>query len=364
MIRKIIIPLLALLGFGFAVWMTIQYAKPKPVGLPVAAPPDSPYERRISGAGIIEAADKNVAVGAQVSGVVVSLPVRVGDHVAKGDVLFVQDRREAQANVLQAQSAVEVAESELRRLRAAPRAEEVPPVVAQVEQSRQNLADLQAQLDMAERVADKRAVSAEDLSNRRFAVAEAKAQLAESAAQLALLKAGSWNQDIAVAEAQLAQARANLESAEVDLALRTVTAPEAGRILQLNIRPGEPAPTGITSDPLVLMGPIKRMHLRVDIDENDAWRFSPGAPAEAFVRGNSKLKTPLTFEYVEPYVIPKQELTGGATERVDTRVLQVVYSFPGDALPVYVGQQMDVFIQDLTPEDMWPTPKPPSGGDK
>jgi len=64
-----------------------------------------------------------------------------------------------------------------------------------------------------------------------------------------------------------------------------------------------------------------------------------------FVRGNPQLKTALQFERVEPYVVPKVSLTGQTTERVDTRVLQIIYSFDEAALPVYVGQLMDVFIQ-------------------
>jgi HlyD family secretion protein len=64
----------------------------------------------------------------------------------------------------------------------------------------------------------------------------------------------------------------------------------------------------------------------------------------AFVRVNRALETPVQFVRFEPYVVPKRSLTGDTTERVDTRVLQVLYQFhPGD-LPVYVGQQMDVFI--------------------
>ena len=68
------------------------------------------------------------------------------------------------------------------------------------------------------------------------------------------------------------------------------------------------------------------------------------AAAVAFVRGNRDLKTDLKFLRVEPYVVPKRSLTGESTERVDTRVLQVLYSFNREALPVYVGQQMDVFV--------------------
>jgi hypothetical protein len=44
-------------------------------------------------------------------------------------------------------------------------------------------------------------------------------------------------------------------------------------------------------------------------------------------------------------VIPKKSLTGGSTERVDTRVLQVIYQFDPPNRPLYVGQQVDVYIE-------------------
>jgi hypothetical protein len=97
----------------------------------------------------------------------------------------------------------------------------------------------------------------------------------------------------------------------------------------------------------MLLGNVDRLHVRVDVDENDAWRIRTDAPAVAFVRGNRELHTPLQFERIEPYIVPKRSLTGESTERVDTRVLQVLYSFERGALPVYVGQQMDVFIEAL-----------------
>src|SRR5688500_19745989 len=93
------------------------------------------------------------------------------------------------------------------------------------------------------------------------------------------------------------------------------------------------------------MGEVRRVHVRGDIYENDAWRIRPDTPAVATVRGNRDLKTKLSFVRIEPYVISKLSLTGESTERVDTRVLQILYSFDRGDLPVYVGRQMDVFIQ-------------------
>jgi len=119
----------------------------------------------------------------------------------------------------------------------------------------------------------------------------------------------------------------------------------------------------VLAQPLLLLGNLDRMHVRVDIDENDAWRFNPKATAMAFVRGQPKLKTGVTFEYIEPYVIPKRSLTGDSTERVDTRVIQVIYSFKRGELAVYPGQQMDVFIEDLTPRSA-PPPVPATSAKK
>src|SRR5207249_3380890 len=95
----------------------------------------------------------------------------------------------------------------------------------------------------------------------------------------------------------------------------------------------------------ILLGRLKPLHIRVDVDEHEAWRVYPDAKAAAAVRGNANLKAPLTFVRFEPFVVPKKSLTGDSTERVDTRVLQVIYRVEGDALPLFVGQQMDVFIE-------------------
>jgi hypothetical protein len=83
----------------------------------------------------------------------------------------------------------------------------------------------------------------------------------------------------------------------------------------------------------------------VDVDENDAWRVRAGARAMGFLRGHKEVSTELAFVRFEPYVVPKKSLTGESTERVDTRVLQVLFSFERGQLPVYVGQQMDIYIE-------------------
>ena len=114
--------------------------------------------------------------------------------------------------------------------------------------------------------------------------------------------------------------------------------------MQLKVRLGEFAPTGVLAQPFILFGGTEPMNVRVNVDENDAWRVRTSADAIGYLRGNNQIRTPLHFVRFEPYVVPKTSLTGDSAERVDTRVLQVIYSFERGKLPIYVGQQMDVYI--------------------
>jgi energy-coupling factor transporter ATP-binding protein EcfA2 len=101
------------------------------------------------------------------------------------------------------------------------------------------------------------------------------------------------------------------------------------------------------------------IHVRVDIDETETWRIRPGHAALARLRGNPEISAPLSFVRFEPYVLPKRSLTGGTTERVDTRVLQAIYAFAPSAFPAFVGQQVDVFI--AAPSRAAATRSPTSG---
>jgi len=141
----------------------------------------------------------------------------------------------------------------------------------------------------------------------------------------------------------------------------TVCASVGGQVLQLKVHLGEFAPVAPQASgqpPLILLGSVTPLHVRVDVDENDASRVRPAASATAYLRGNRQVNTPLKFVRFEPYVVPKKSLTGDTTERVDTRVLQVIYSFDRNNLPIFVGQQMDVFIE-AAPQPVPASTNPP-----
>lgn len=291
---KFLLPLLASIGLLVAIVTVFQESStPEPQAGPGAVP-TSPYNSFVAGAGIIEARHGNIEIGSPVSGIVSELLVKVGDHVKAGDPLFRIDDRDLQAQLSTAEARLKVAEAE----------------------ARQPKHQLKYNQGMVRR--DSGAVSAQRLTDLRDQLAAAQANL------------------------RLAQAQINQIKVEIDRHL--VRAPVGGQVLRLTLRLGEYLAAGGTA-PLLLFGQDKSLYLRVNVDETDAWRVKPGAPAVAFAQGNPHIRVPLKFEYVEPYVVPKTSLTGQPTERSDTRVLQVLYSFDRDDKPLYIGQQMDVFIQ-------------------
>ena len=289
--------LLPVLGLAGALW-TAAYVHssavpPAPAAPPLSPPPDAAYEHMIGGAGLLEPSDAQRNIAPQVGGTVQEVYVRAGDRVKRGDRLFQLDDRSARAARAEAEAALGSARADAARTA--------------------------AQYKLVEQVRDARALSRDEVLNRRYA--------SESAA----------------AAEKLAEAKLN--SAQTALDLLLVRAPIDGRVMSVDVHTGEYVSAAAASVPALRLGDADRLQVRIDIDENDARRFVPGAAAQAFLRGDGRHPLPLQFLRVEPYVRPKQSLTGSSSERVDTRVLQVIYALtPGD-VPVYPGQQVDVAIK-------------------
>ena len=307
MIRKYLLPVLAAFGIAFAVITVVRSSKTLPPAQPLVEPTAPPFTSSVAGSGIVEANTENIAIGTLIPGVVSDIYVSIGSKVGAGDALFKIDDRDLRAQLAIRRAALRVANTNVKVAKA-------------------SLADVKNQLALAESLTDKRAISTEELDRRRYAVQIAKAKLAQ-------------------AKADATSAQAQIKETETNLDRIIVRAPIDGEVLQLKIHRGEFAPAGITQTPLILLGNTEPLNVRADVDENDAWRVRAGAPAVAFLRGNREIKTSLKFVRFEPYVVPKKSLTGDSIERVDTRVLQVIYRIEHRDLPIFAGQQMDVFIE-------------------
>lgn len=297
--RFLILPLLAIIGIIVVIRAIIAGSVPQPVVAPVVEPAKAPFERFVAGSGIVEASSENISIASPLAGVIKEVLVKAGDSVERDQALFKLDDRDTAAEI------------EVRK--------------AQVERARAVLNDAQTQLTIYQGVNDLRAITKGELLKRESSVAVAKAALVEAQALLA--------------------------ASETTLERMTIRAPIRSMVLQSKVRVGEFAPAQALSSPLMILGAVEPLSVRVDIDENDAWRVKPGSRASATLRGNTAVSFELTFVRFEPYVIPKRSLTGESFERVDTRVLQTIYSFSRGDLPIYVGQLVDVFIESAPRKD-------------
>jgi multidrug resistance efflux pump len=311
------LPVLAVLGLLFAGFVIVTGRPDRSLTAPAIAPPVPPPGQggaTVAGAGIVEPSSELVELSPLVPGVVRLVAVRPGQRVAAGDLLFALDDRDARAALVDAEAG----------LRLAVRAEEQARVAA---------ANARRQLDLLLGVGDPAAVAEQQRLDRRQALASAEAALA-------------------VAEAERARAGARVAAARTELSRREVRSPRAGEILQVKTRPGEyvtagPGPSA--SEPPVTMGETRPLHVRVDIDETEIGRVKRGAPASVSPRGRADLRVEAAFVAVEPLVIPKRSLTNQAAERVDVRVMQILYALPEGAEGFAIGQQVDAFLPAVAP---------------
>nr|BAL54023.1 hypothetical conserved protein [uncultured Planctomycetota bacterium] len=346
MMRRYIVPLIALGLIGFAGYSVYCTQRKEPILEPQTPPPSSPYPHTVAGAGIVEARQENVQVAPAIPGLVLEVYVEVGQHVRKGDPLLRVDDRHLRAQLAQARAQLKYAEAQLAKLEAMPRPEELPPARARVAAARAALNLAEDLFLRVQRVWPTGNVAEEEYSQKRLQRDVAQRQFEQAEAELRLLEAGAWERDKAMARAQAEQAKAQVGILETEIERALVRAPMDGIILQRNVRPGEYIAVSFPgATPPFVLGDMSQVHVRVDIDEYDIPRFRPGAPAKAYVRGYPRYEYHLRFVRVEPYVIPKKSLTGENTERVDTRVLQIIYAVENPEPPLYIGQQLDVFIE-------------------
>ena len=235
--KKTILPLIAFGALTFGVISVVRSQPRSQANVTPSPPPISPYAHAVAAEGLVEASSENISIGTYLSEVVTEVPVVVGQAVKCGQPLFALDVRQLLADLAMRKADLGVAKT-------------------QVKVNSALFDDAKQQLDFAETLLDKRAISSEELAKRRYAAEAARAR-------------------VEAATAQVSAAAAQVRSAETQIERSTVRAPIDGQVLQVKIHVGEYAPAGVTATPLVLLGRLKPLNLRVDVDEHEAWRVTP-----------------------------------------------------------------------------------------
>lgn len=326
---------------------------------PVFTPAANPYAHGIYSDGIVEsdqAHGENINIYPEVAAPITGILVTEGQQVHRGDALVTVDDSVQRATAEQLQAQAQAAHALLRELHAQPRGETLAVSVAQVENAQATLKNARDQLDKQQRSfdIDPKSISADALDNARNAEKIAATNLKVIERQYELTRAGAWTYDIQNAERTYTALEKAYQSAAALLAKYTIRAPADGVVMAVNSSVGSYVSTQGAYDtytqgfgPLLVMGlPQSHLQVRAYIDEILVHELPPPEKIQAqmFVRGTS-VHLPLTFVRIQPYVSPKIELSDERQERVDLRVLPIVFRFekPKD-LNLYPGQLVDVYV--------------------
>ncbi|HXP86642.1 MAG TPA: biotin/lipoyl-binding protein [Bryobacteraceae bacterium] len=356
--RKIIFTL-SFVGLLAGVMVAYVSNLVQPALPPAFNPPTNPYSKGIYAEGILESdqpSGENMNIYPEVSGTVKQILAAEGQEVRQGTVLLVLDDSIQSATVEQLQSQAQAAFTLLSELKAQPRKETLDVNEAQVVSMQAALKTAQDELDKQQAAYDlnPKSISKDALDSAANAVAAALANLEVARKQRDLTKAGAWIFDINNQERTYNALYKSYLSASALLAKYTLRAPKDGIVLAISPTVGsfvsaqgayDSYTQGMTPV-LVLGSPHAHLNVRCYVDEILVPRLPAPAQmkAQMSVRG-STVKIPLQYLRMQPLVSPKIELSDQRLEKVDVRVLPVIFRLekPKD-LNLYPGQLVDVYI--------------------
>jgi HlyD family secretion protein len=348
-------------GIGLLFAITSAFiASQQPKALPPAFnPAANPYTKGIYANGIIEsvqAQGENINIYPEVSGPITRVVVAEGAKVHKDDLLLTIDDSVQRATAEQQFSQAEAARAMLDELKAEPRHENLAVAEAQVNNAQATLKNAQDQLAKQEQsfAIDSKSVSRDALDNARNAERIAATNLEVIQKQYSLTKAGAWVFDIRNQEKQYAALTKSYTASAALLAKYSIRAPADGVVRSIQAAVGSyvsaqgayDSYTGGMNPLIVMSTPDDNLQVRVYVDEILINRLADPAKmtAEMFIRGTD-MHVPLTFSRIQPFVSPKIELSDARQERVDLRVLPVIFHFASTkALRLYPGELVDVYV--------------------
>jgi ABC exporter DevB family membrane fusion protein len=295
------------------------------------APPKGQLDERlplppagaIGGAGIVEPAQREARLAGASAGVIQAIVVKDGDHVTAGQVLM---ELESSLEI----AALETAEAELASTKAnlartvnGQRVEDRDAAFAEAASARARSELSDTALTRAEQLFKGGAMTQEELDKARLGAAADKETARAAQARARAAKVGSRSEDVAAARANLVSAEARVAQAKATVERRRLRAPYDGEVLQVKARVGEYYTPGASEAPVVL-GDTRRLRVRMDVDERDIARVKLGQPAFAIADAYPGVRFTGKVAEIGRRMGRKNVRTDDPTERLDTKILEVV----------------------------------------
>lgn len=232
-----------------------------------------------------------VEIGSQVTGTVEDVLVREGERVSKGQPLISLESRELKAAVVQAEGAVAQAEARIRQL------EELT-----LPSAREALTQAQATLLNAQQTFNRTSQLANNGYATRAALDDAQkvldvAQAQKRSAEFQVYTASPGGSDYVMAQTQLNQARANLDTAQSRLGYATIAAPRDGVLITRNVERGTVAQPGKA---LLVLAPAGETQLVLQIDERNLGKLALGQKALASADAYPDRRFAAVVTYINP----------------------------------------------------------------
>lgn len=260
--RKIVVLLLLLVAAASAYALRDALSvKPTSAGLLTTSAAVGDVEVTVLASGTVKPA-KLVAVGAQVSGRVLSIPVRIGQVVRKGDLV-------AEIDSLTQQNTLRSAEAALASTR------------AQREEKAVILAYAELKLDRQRTMLAQTAGSRADFETAEQTVKQTRTQIAQL-------------------DAQIAQAEVSVETARVNLGYTRITAPIDGTVLSVTAQEGQTLNAAQTTPTVAVIGQVDVMTVKAEISEADVVRMKVGQPLHFTILGDPDRRFAARVESIDP----------------------------------------------------------------
>jgi len=296
----------------------------------------------VAAAGRVEPVSEEMRLGFDIPGKILEVFVEEGDRVDRGQALARLVDADIQARLAQAQAGVVSAKAVLDKVVAGARAMERIESAAVLREASSILANARREHERRADLAARGVISREeaDRAEKEFLVARQREEQARQ--RFHLVNDPSRVEDVRKAEADHARALAQLDEARAVVEKALIRSPIDGLVLRKHRRAGEMVSTNFDS-PVITVGDVSVLRVRVDVDENDVDRVRVGQRAYAVADAYGAARFEGLVVRVARMLGRKNVRTDDPAERMDTKILETLVEFePGTSLPV--GMRMDVFI--------------------
>ena len=304
-------------------------------------------QRLVAAPGIVEPATEEREIAAAVTGTLKGPMPAEGQKVAAGDIIAEVENQDLKAELAAAAAKVTVRQSELDRLMAGARSEERQEAAAELQQADAQLRLAQKNFGRRQSLVGEGIASVESADAARADYQTAVARRDLMAARLALVNAPPRPEDVAIATANLAAAKADVADLDARIEKTRMRSPIAGIILKRYKEPGETV-SDLPPTLVAIVGDVTHLRVRAEIDEADIARVQVGDHVNITADAFGQRRFTGTVVKIGARLGPKYIKTDAPGERFDTKVLEAMITLDGHP-PLPSGLRVTVLF-DTVPQ--------------